>query len=486
VYVANFHAAAHVRAEPLLAERPLAVLAGREPASRVVDANPTARAAGVVPGITESEARARCASLVARPVSPERTAAARQALVEAAYGISPRVEDADDGLVYVELTGLAALFGDATAIGERLHRAVRRAGLSAAVAIAGTRTAARLLARVATRVTVVPAGGDRAALAAIPLATLGLPADVGATLTAWGVRTLGDLAALPRQGLGVRLGAVGLRTQDDACGVDRAPFRPWTPPPFWEEAQAVDWEIGAWELLAPVVTAVLERLVARLAAAHLAADGVRVDLGLATGGRDERFVTFAHPLTDHEPMLALIALDIGNRPPGASVTRVAVAARTVPPAPGQGGLWQLPAPAGRDLGTTLARLQTLVGPDRVGTPLVLDSHRADPVTLGPFEPPEADAAGDTRPDAAPLAFRRLRPPRAVDVETGNGEPVRVSLGAAPEPIVTRVGPWRTSGEWWDTRVWARDEWDVALRDGMVCRLAHDRLANRWYLDGAYD
>ena len=52
--------------------------------------------------------------------------------------------------------------------------------------------------------------------------------------------------------------------------------------------------------------------------------------------------------------------------------------------------------------------------------------------------------------------------------------------------MARVGPWRISGEWWDTRVFARDEWDVALGDGMICRLAHDRLSNRWYLDGAYD
>ena len=49
-----------------------------------------------------------------------------------------------------------------------------------------------------------------------------------------------------------------------------------------------------------------------------------------------------------------------------------------------------------------------------------------------------------------------------------------------------AGPWRTSGDWWDVNVWARDEWDVALTDQTVWRLAHDRLTNHWFLEGVYD
>ena len=31
-------------------------------------------------------------------------------------------------------------------------------------------------------------------------------------------------------------------------------------------------------------------------------------------------------------------------------------------------------------------------------------------------------------------------------------------------VVCVAGPWRTSGEWWRTDTWARDEWDVAIED----------------------
>ena len=61
-----------------------------------------------------------------------------------------------------------------------------------------------------------------------------------------------------------------------------------------------------------------------------------------------------------------------------------------------------------------------------------------------------------------------------------------STAGAPVRVVTCAGPWRITGEWWDAHPWARDEWDVELADGLVCRLARDRIQGHWYLDGVYD
>ncbi len=66
-------------------------------------------------------------------------------------------------------------------------------------------------------------------------------------------------------------------------------------------------------------------------------------------------------------------------------------------------------------------------------------------------------------------------------------PARVRLdGRGPVRVLTCAGPWRLSGEWWDAEPWGRDEWDVELADGLVCRLARDGLRDIWYLDGIYD
>ncbi len=91
-----------------------------------------------------------------------------------------------------------------------------------------------------------------------------------------------------------------------------------------------------------------------------------------------------------------------------------------------------------------------------------------------------------------LAMRRLRPPRPIDVECGDdasdspAAPATVQWNGTRYRVVTCAGPWRLSGAWWDVDGWARDEWDVALDDGTLCRIALDLRAGGWFLDAVYD
>ncbi|MBI4636721.1 MAG: DNA polymerase Y family protein [Candidatus Rokubacteria bacterium] len=509
VWVPFFAAAAHERCEPALRERPLAVVSapGDSPAARIVEANGVARAAGVRPGTTEAEGRTRCAALEIRKLSREHVASARHALLEGALAVSPRVEDGGAGLVYVDTRGLDRLFGDPGAIGDRLLRQARGVGLPARVGLAPSRTAARVAAtRSGHRVTVIPTGCEREALAGVPLAVLTLSADLASTLARWGITTLGQLAALPRDGIATRLGGAGLRAQDLALGRDREPFQGYAPPPFFEEAQGLEWELDSLLALGVVLRGVLERLCARLTAAHVFADALDVRLELASGERHARAVALAAPMREVAPMLALVTLDLAAHPPGAPVTGVALSARPVRARAGQGGLWQPAAPALRDLAVVLGRLATLVGADNVGSPVVLDSHCPAAFEIAPFTPPPAGAGTGTGEPHAPaadpphLALRRLSPPRRVEVETDGERPLRVDMAprvdapaaagprapSARQNVVRCAGPWRSSGDWWDARAWARDEWDVMLGDGTLWRLARDRITGHWSLDGAYD
>ena len=550
VLVEHFNAAAIERCEPALRERPLAILnarvdpdVGREgPAANrtdapsakimtIIEANSAAREQGVRPGMTETEARARCPMLLTRPWVEEYVAAARHALLEAALAVSPRIEDGGAGLAYIDTVGLERLIGDPAAIGRRLVHQVRAIGLIPRVGLAASRTAARMAAANGSgAVIVIPPGRERAMLAKVSITTLDLAPDLVATLGRWGVRTLGDLAALPREGLAARLGPPGLRAHDLALGLDRDPFRPWTPPPFWEEAQGLEWEIDSLGVLAGALETVLERLCRRLAAVSLVADSLEIRLGLASGGHHARDVSLAYPMSEVKPMLTLAVLDLEAHPPPAAVIRVAVSAHPIRAQVEQGGLWQPPAPAPRDLVTVLARLAALVGADNLGSPVLVDSHRADAFTMLAFSPPSDLAAsiysrasaggaissrsprawgpqppagpaartaaprrpaarntdrqrgGDSHQTGQRLALRRMRPARRVEVATIGERPVRVETRL----VVASAGPWRASGEWWDLQAWARDEWDVVLGDGALCRVARDRLAGHWYLDGFYD
>ena len=83
-------------------------------------------------------------------------------LVEVAREFSPRIEvDGPARQVVLDLSGVTRLFGDPRAMGEALCRTAADRGLRVRVAIAGTRTAARLLVCAASGpVTVVDPGTD--------------------------------------------------------------------------------------------------------------------------------------------------------------------------------------------------------------------------------------------------------------------------------------------------------------------------------------
>jgi protein ImuB len=505
VLVQHFSAATVVRSEPGLRDHPLAIAGGTAPARVIVDAMPEARAAGVVPGIPEAQARARCPDLIIRTVSEERDRLAHTALLTTALGTSPRVEDGGPGVVYVDLGGIGRLFGDEAAIGERLWRQARSIGLSASVGIASTRARARAAARLGAAVTRLAPDGETAALDDAPLDLLELPADLHARLRRWGVQTLSDLAQLPRAGLASRLGAAGLEAHDLARGVDRAPFRLYTPPPLFQEAEGIEWEITSIDHFQAVVQGPLDRLVTRLCLSHLTADRLTLALGLANGTRDERTITLAHPLDDGPTILTLLRLELERHPVSSPIVHVVVSAHPVHVAAQQGRLGRPPGPGARDLTAVLARLSGLVGPANLGSPALLDSHRPGGFQVLPFDPSHlsAGAASPLAPSATSggpeklLVVRRLRPWLAAEVEMYAERPIWMTAGSVAGHVVACAGPWRTSGEWWrhdpsdsgepsDAGGWAHDEWDIALSDRTLGRLVWDHRARGWFLAAIYD
>src|SRR5215475_12837249 len=95
----------------------------------------------------------------------------RPALQEIAGEFSPRYETHGD-LVVIDVRGLDRLLGDARTIGEELRREAAERGLRVHVAIAGTQTAATVLAIARPGVVVVEAGREAQAIASISLDVL--------------------------------------------------------------------------------------------------------------------------------------------------------------------------------------------------------------------------------------------------------------------------------------------------------------------------
>jgi protein ImuB len=439
----------------------------------------------------------RIACLIAPGPPPDPSV--QTTLMQVALGHSPRVEDGGAGRVYLDASGLAGLFGDEPRLAARLRDVAATAGLAIRVGIAGSRIAALAAAQLGPGATAVASGTDRESLAPAPLSLLDLPEDLAARLSRWGLHTLGELAALPTAGLFERLGGEGVRLQRLARGEDPRPLVSWKPAPLFEETAESEWGM---ETLEPVVERLRElaaRVCARLGERGLAADGFEWTCRLDGSRVHEGALAPAVPMTDGAAVAGLLRLALEARPPRGLVKAVTLRARPVRVTPAQESLTDHSRPSPRLLAATMNRLVALVGPDRVGAPALLDSHRPDAVGLGAYPPRpgplprrelspsplgEEGRMRGTPGASAVLALRRLRPPAPAAVTLASGRPVAMRSSRLTGRIVAGVGPWRSSGEWWGQRPWLHDEWDVELADGTLCRLAHDGSA--WHLAGIYD
>jgi protein ImuB len=299
------------------------------------------------------------------------------------------------------------------------------------------------------------------------------------------------------------MGPSGVRLHQAACGEDIVPLTPVDEPRRFVDRLDLEWPIDGLEPLSFVLARQCDRLSAALERADRGAIAITTDLRLVDKTTHRRGLQLPAPMRDARVLRTLIQLDLESHPPPAAIDVVEITLEVAPGHILQGSLLAHAVPVPEDLATLLARLGALMGEARVGAPVVLDTHDARQVALGPFrlrdrraEVPEhrgAEAAGAASAASAssPFALRRFRLPIAVRVAAEQHTPLRIiasAPGVPAGPVVTCAGPWRTSGGWWslDRTEWDRDEWDVELDGGVRCRLARHRGTGHWEIEGVFD
>src|SRR6266480_5786103 len=212
IFVPDFPVEALLRAEPELRSQAVAVLEGKAPLQKVFAGNEKARRAGVEVGMTKLQIEA-CTDFVLRARSPLQEAAAHAALLDCAQSFSPRIEDAGDDAILLDLAGLEPLFGPLPKIARDLARRASELGIEANVAVASNPDAAMLAARGFSGVTVIPVGREAEQLSSLPVAVLfvgAVASPILETFDRWGVRNLRGLAALPDVALSARFDYLSL------------------------------------------------------------------------------------------------------------------------------------------------------------------------------------------------------------------------------------------------------------------------------------
>lgn len=491
LYVPDFPLAAWLRAEPELSTQRLAIARTSEAQAELVVVSPAAQRCGIQPGMRAAQAWSIDPSLIVRPLSPALMASAQAALADCAASFSPIVEDAGNGVVYLDLQGLiGTLFPSVGAFAAALSERATRFGLAARVGVASSKLVARLAACQGEGVTVLAAGEEADFLSSLPIAALHPSEQLAATLRRWGIATLGQLAALPAAGVGSRLGAEGLLLWRQARGEDLHPLQARPQPEFFEEGIDLDYGVESLEPFLFVLRGLLERLVVRLNAQGLLCGALQLRFGSTARSCAERTLPVCWPHNEVKPLLALLRAELERNPPQTSIASVVVRALPQPAQALQLDLFRAPGPTATEWGATLTQVLALCGPQRCGTPGVLASHRPELYSLGAFDPLGAVATANppAGPSAAspPLALRCWRPPRSVEVFCDRGYPDFVRGPGIGGRVVGYAGPWRLQGEWWGPEAYARLYYDVHLSDGGIYRLYCDETAGQWFVEGVYD
>jgi protein ImuB len=403
--------------------------------------------------------------------------------VECARGFSPHIEENPPDTVIFDVRGLEPLYGPP----ERLVREIeRRAGVPASIAIAPNPEAAMHAALGIRGVTVIASGREAEVLAPLPVNLLPGSPEIAELLHLWGIRTFGELAALPPLGVAARLGEEGVHLQRLAHGEGYRRLRPIADPLEFAEEMELEHPVELIEPLSFILARLLNDVCGRLGARSLATNELRVRMVLENAPEHAVLLRLPVPMRDPKAFLKMLQLELSGKPPVAPVLKVHIQAEPVKPRRTQHGLFMPSSPEPEKLELTVARLRHLVGEGQVGTPEMADTHRADTFFMRAFAPQAVDERAVAVAESPRLCLRRFRPPRYAQVIVVNHQPVRVVSPSVQGRVVMAKGPWRTSGEWWQGNAWNRDEWDIALESGALYRLFQEVEGGRWFLEGSYD
>ena len=455
-------------------EEPAAVVdtaAGREV---LRGCNGAATRAGLRPGMTLGAARACLPGLSIAPREPAIERAALERLAAACYRFTDHVALEPPTDIALEIGGSRRLFGGL----ERLLEGVR--GMTASLeraavqGIAPTPAAARLLAH---------HGGGRIerrdrlaeALGGLPVRTLDVDAATIERLAGWGVTTLGECLALPREGLVRRLGRPFLDYLDRLRG-ERAESPPRFHPPgqfeavvsMPEETRSLDWPIWA-------VGRLLVELEAWLRGRDAGIQRLRIDLHHRRAPLQTVTVGLATPAREAAHMADLARERLERTTPAAPVTAVGV--RVSSPVAYHPPVTDLWTDAGREPPERLLeRLRARLGREAVHGLALAADHRPERAWLR-AAPGATPAHEPVTPPPRPLWL--LAKPGVLPLDARRWPQCRGALELLD-------GPERIETGWWDGDDIERDYYVARDPGGSLLWIYRERrVPARWFLHGLF-
>jgi protein ImuB len=299
ILIPGFELRAALRGKTRLLLQPaaLAPLPGTRPEIGAVTA--VAERTGVRPGMLLSEALGMCPALVLVDQDPAGTEQAWEEIVAGVESEGFAVEPTSPGCLYVETRTVERLYGGIEGVLGKALAAIGP-GWDARAGAAERKFAALAAASVARagQALVVSSDETPAFLAPLPLGVLPFERERSEELEGLGMRTVGQLAALPGAAVAERLGPEGRRAWQLARGGGRSRVRPRRPPAEIAERlefpEPVDNELTVRRALGALVERALDRSERGGRAVRKAALSARI----VGGGSWRRTLTLREPTAE--------------------------------------------------------------------------------------------------------------------------------------------------------------------------------------------
>ncbi len=387
--------------------------------------------------------------------------------------------DGADGLV-LETTGSDHLWGGEPAMLREIEEKFSLIGFSTSLAVAPTHGAAWAMARLGGVRRVITANRLAQDVAALPARALRLDSDTQLLLKRLGLKTVGDLNAVPRMSLARRFTKAAL-PQNPLLRLDQMMGRlaepvnaPDEPARFAVQARLAE----PVQDPTPHLPELCAALCAGLDAAGFGARRVTVTVFRTDGEVRDITVKTAYASRDADHICRLFDDKLERIDPGFGFDLITLAATQAEALDAVQTRLDGQADTGAELARLVDRLSARLGPHAVRCPAPVESHipeRAEDWRPAMAGPPQAPQPLPNRP------LRLFDHPEEVRVvyAVPEGPPAQFIWRRQTHRVVRFAGPERIAPEWW------RDMPGTRLRD--YYRIEDDRGRRIWlYRDGVLD
>jgi protein ImuB len=421
-----------------------------------------AAALGLFVGQKATDAAALVPELTLADADPAADAGALTALADWCARFSPAVAPAPPDGLYLDITGVAHLWGGERALAADLTARLARNGLAVRAAVAGTPGAAWALSHfgVAGAIAALAPAGEKGLLGPLPAAALRLAPEEAAQIVRLGLSTVGSLAALPRDQVTRRFGPGVVLRLDQALGLVREALTFRRPPTSWFARLAFAEPISVPEDLARATRDIAGRLCARLEARGQGARRFELCFHRLDGALHRLIVGLALPGREAGAIARLLIPKLETVDPGFGIEVVTLAADAVEPLSARQGRLDEDRDIALEEGVAplIDRLTNRLGEDAVWRAEPFPSH--DPERAVRRRPPLSTTAGDPSPAGSsfgsgwdpqrPRPLRLFRRPEPIEAmaPVPDDPPVFFRWRGAGHRVRRAEGPERLAEEWW--------------------------------------